>query len=67
MTCVFIFACTAIPEAAAPTAEVSNASKTSTLAVLKAEFEALLESDQKLRGGIQCKLGSDTIYKLKGP
>jgi hypothetical protein len=53
MTCVLISACTAIPEAAAPTAEVNDASKTSTLAVLKAEFEALLESDQKLRGGFQ--------------
>ncbi|MCA3059907.1 MAG: hypothetical protein ING60_08820 [Rhodocyclaceae bacterium] len=53
MTCVLISACTAIPEAAAPSAEVNNASKTSKLAELKPEFEALLESDQKLRGGIQ--------------
>lgn len=53
MTCVLISACTAIPEAAAQSAEVNNASKTSKLAELKAEFEALLESDQKLRGGIQ--------------
>ncbi|MCA3020963.1 MAG: hypothetical protein ING68_02220, partial [Rhodocyclaceae bacterium] len=52
-TCVLISACTAIPEAAAPIAEQNNASKTSKLAELKAEFEALLESDQKLRGGIQ--------------
>ncbi|MCA3081232.1 MAG: hypothetical protein ING69_01105, partial [Rhodocyclaceae bacterium] len=49
-TCVLISACTAIPEAAAPIAEQNNASKTSKLAALKAEFEALLESDQKLRG-----------------
>ncbi|MFN7817634.1 MAG: DUF6624 domain-containing protein [Burkholderiales bacterium] len=53
MTCVLISACTAIPEAAAPSAEQNNAGKTAKLAELKAEFEALLESDQKLRVGIQ--------------
>jgi hypothetical protein len=53
MTCVLFSACTAIPEAAAPTAEVNDASKTSTLALLRAEFEALLESDRKVRTGLK--------------
>ncbi|MCA3057289.1 MAG: hypothetical protein ING64_13175 [Rhodocyclaceae bacterium] len=56
MTCVLISACTAIPEAAAPSTELNNASKTSKLAELnelKAEFEALLESDAKVRAGLK--------------
>jgi hypothetical protein len=56
MTCVLVSACAAIPEAAAPTAEMNNASKTSKLAELnelKAEFEALLESDAKVRASLK--------------